>query len=58
MDIQLNNGAGISANGYTLIGWSLKKNQTTPDYQLGQTVSGLSAKNKAKINLYPVWKKN
>ncbi|MCQ2518588.1 MAG: BspA family leucine-rich repeat surface protein [Lachnospiraceae bacterium] len=44
--------------GYTLIGWTTKKNGGGVFYQAGTPLKNLSAKNKGKVTLYAKWSAN
>ncbi len=53
-NVTLQNG-GFTRTDYILKGWSTDPNATTPDYQLGQTVSRLNPNDNATVTLYAVW---
>ncbi|MBQ8762675.1 MAG: InlB B-repeat-containing protein [Clostridia bacterium] len=46
---------GYVKSGYALKGWSTNANATTAEYQLGETVTGLTNVNGDTVNLYAVW---
>lgn len=45
----------VKRDGYTLKGFALKKNATVPDYAVGSSITGLSAKKNGKVTLYAIW---
>ena len=56
-DITLpNTEAGITKTGYTLKGWSIDSNATTPTYTPGQILTNLTTINNDTITLYAIWK--
>ena len=46
---------GFTREGYSLVGWAKSSTATSPDYLLGQTVSGLSNNTETTVTLYAVW---
>lgn len=46
---------GFTREGYSLVGWATSSTATSPEYLLGQTVSGLSNNTDTTVTLYAVW---
>ncbi len=54
----LSSGDGFTKTGYKIVGWSRTSGTNSVDYELGETVSGLTAENGDNVILYAVWAKS
>ncbi len=46
---------GFTRDGHSLVGWAKSATATSPEYLLGETVSGLSNNTATTVTLYAVW---